>query len=379
MSNYKSYFLKSLGLKEDSLPGGKGDETKPTNVSPEQLEMGIKVEMEHTNDRNLAREIALDHLTEDPNYYTSLKKAGMADELPGGKKGEVKEMTPMMSKLISPTAIMPTPVIGMAVRGTKTGNLPAGGIVGDPERARLGGFEPVQNLKPNSQGAIADTPENSKIESSGGHYTPKNPEISEGGCSKPSSDKEQMHPMQVQQLGNKPIDDDGTTRDGKTTPEAAKAGVGDEGGSESSAPTEPSEPAEEPEEHEPKTGAWGIPMDSEKSDGEEEEGGEEEGEDIEIDVKEDEEKEEKESKKPWEKEEVKESLENRFKKLANIKEVGAKDPHVQEFEMDKEKAGMVKKEAGALSELKKMVAEMKAKGKKGPMLERAEKYLSKQK
>lgn len=39
-----------------------------------QLEKGIKVEMEHTNDKNLAREIALDHLYELKNYYTRLSK-----------------------------------------------------------------------------------------------------------------------------------------------------------------------------------------------------------------------------------------------------------------------------------------------------------------
>lgn len=39
-----------------------------------QMEMGIKVEMEHTDDLSIAAEIAKDHLTEDPDYYTKLKK-----------------------------------------------------------------------------------------------------------------------------------------------------------------------------------------------------------------------------------------------------------------------------------------------------------------
>lgn len=39
-----------------------------------QLEMGIKVEKEHTSDHKTAREIALDHLMELPDYYTRLKK-----------------------------------------------------------------------------------------------------------------------------------------------------------------------------------------------------------------------------------------------------------------------------------------------------------------
>ncbi len=40
----------------------------------DQLSMGVEVEMEHTNDASLAKEIAMDHLTENPNYYTKLKK-----------------------------------------------------------------------------------------------------------------------------------------------------------------------------------------------------------------------------------------------------------------------------------------------------------------
>lgn len=59
---------------------------KKHNVSrmdiAKQLDMGIKVELEHTSDRDLAREIALDHLGEDPEYYTklsSLQLEGVAE------------------------------------------------------------------------------------------------------------------------------------------------------------------------------------------------------------------------------------------------------------------------------------------------------------
>lgn len=47
---------------------------KEQDVDPKQLEMGIKVEMEHTNDKEEAKKIALQHLAEDPHYYTKLKK-----------------------------------------------------------------------------------------------------------------------------------------------------------------------------------------------------------------------------------------------------------------------------------------------------------------
>lgn len=40
----------------------------------DQLSKGINVELEHTKDKKVAREIALDHLGEDPNYYTKLSK-----------------------------------------------------------------------------------------------------------------------------------------------------------------------------------------------------------------------------------------------------------------------------------------------------------------
>lgn len=39
-----------------------------------QLNKGIKVELEHTKNKTKAKEIAMDHLWEDPNYYDKLKK-----------------------------------------------------------------------------------------------------------------------------------------------------------------------------------------------------------------------------------------------------------------------------------------------------------------
>jgi len=62
------------------LPGGVGDNTPTDQVDPNQLSIGIQVEMEHTNDLDIAKEIAMDHLTEDPQYYTKLVAAGLARE-----------------------------------------------------------------------------------------------------------------------------------------------------------------------------------------------------------------------------------------------------------------------------------------------------------
>ena len=66
------------------LPGGVGDESTTDQVDPTQLSIGIQIEMEHTNDLDIAKEIAMDHLTEDPKYYTKLVNAGLASEFKPG-------------------------------------------------------------------------------------------------------------------------------------------------------------------------------------------------------------------------------------------------------------------------------------------------------
>jgi hypothetical protein len=50
----------------DQLKGGKADNKKPSDFDPQALREGMKVEREHTDDPAIAREIAMDHLTEDP-------------------------------------------------------------------------------------------------------------------------------------------------------------------------------------------------------------------------------------------------------------------------------------------------------------------------
>lgn len=79
---------KRLGLEPDKfeekiykilgsvLGAGKANKKhlKPEDVNKKELEMGIKVEMEHTKNKAISQRIALDHLAEFPDYYTRLKK-----------------------------------------------------------------------------------------------------------------------------------------------------------------------------------------------------------------------------------------------------------------------------------------------------------------
>jgi hypothetical protein len=53
---------------------GIGKNLSGKDVDPEQLQLGIEIELEHTNDKDLAEKIALDHLYEDSQYYTKLQK-----------------------------------------------------------------------------------------------------------------------------------------------------------------------------------------------------------------------------------------------------------------------------------------------------------------
>ena len=57
---------------DNKLQGGRGDDLEEEDVDHDELMKGIDVEMEHTDDEDIAEEIALDHLSEDPDYYTKL-------------------------------------------------------------------------------------------------------------------------------------------------------------------------------------------------------------------------------------------------------------------------------------------------------------------
>lgn len=59
---------------KDTVPGGRADKKKPKDFDAAAIAKGVKVEMEHTDDAQMATEIAMDHLTEDPKYYDKLEK-----------------------------------------------------------------------------------------------------------------------------------------------------------------------------------------------------------------------------------------------------------------------------------------------------------------
>lgn len=56
------------------LVGGKGDSKKPSDFPKDVIDEAVNHEMEHTSNKDVAKEIAVDHLTEDVDYYKKLKK-----------------------------------------------------------------------------------------------------------------------------------------------------------------------------------------------------------------------------------------------------------------------------------------------------------------
>jgi len=73
------------------MKGGKADKLTLPQIAKKyklpiedltsQLRLGIKTEMEHTDNKKQAKEIAMDHLSEDPKYYTKLKKAKLEEAI----------------------------------------------------------------------------------------------------------------------------------------------------------------------------------------------------------------------------------------------------------------------------------------------------------
>lgn len=76
------YFTRVMGpygsegeaRKSLSAMRGQGYHENPVKISLSQIRRGTNHELEHTTDRAIARKIAMDHLKEDPRYYTHLTK-----------------------------------------------------------------------------------------------------------------------------------------------------------------------------------------------------------------------------------------------------------------------------------------------------------------
>lgn len=69
--------IEGLHYNPGGLPGGRAEGLGPEDFDPVELRRGMRHELEHTPDRRIAQEIAMDHLAEDPMYYRKLEGAGL--------------------------------------------------------------------------------------------------------------------------------------------------------------------------------------------------------------------------------------------------------------------------------------------------------------
>lgn len=92
-----------LGQVGDLLRGGKGDFRPDSDFSSEQLAKGKKHEREHTKNPQITKEIAKDHLAEDPSYYTKLEKIEKkadSDSKARGKQEAKPDLAPNKTNLL---------------------------------------------------------------------------------------------------------------------------------------------------------------------------------------------------------------------------------------------------------------------------------------
>lgn len=86
-----------VGIPSNSevLPIGKHNGVPDDQFDSKELSMGIEVEMEHTDNKDLAKAIAKDHLSEFKDYYTRLKTV----ESPSTEQPKVEDSIETPSKL----------------------------------------------------------------------------------------------------------------------------------------------------------------------------------------------------------------------------------------------------------------------------------------
>jgi phosphoribosylaminoimidazole carboxylase (NCAIR synthetase) len=96
--------MASKDKKKDDIKGGLADNMSVTDIADKhdvpvkditkELNIGIKVEMEHVDDEKLSKEIALDHLFEIPDYYSRLEdmESEAKKELKLEQKGLIKKL-----------------------------------------------------------------------------------------------------------------------------------------------------------------------------------------------------------------------------------------------------------------------------------------------
>ena len=90
--------IAKIACEGDQISGGLSDAKPDDQFDLEEVEKGVKVEMEHTNDKDKAREIAKDHLVENKDYYKKLDIMEKSELKEMEKKEATLKIRPFMRK-----------------------------------------------------------------------------------------------------------------------------------------------------------------------------------------------------------------------------------------------------------------------------------------
>ena len=74
MKSVFNFINESTNILNKNIPVGKHNHIPDEKFNQEQLRKGIQIEFEHTEDPEIAKAIAKDHLSEFEKYYIDLEK-----------------------------------------------------------------------------------------------------------------------------------------------------------------------------------------------------------------------------------------------------------------------------------------------------------------
>jgi hypothetical protein len=126
-----------------SLTVDKPDEREDMNYNPYWLAEGIRIEMEHTDDPEIAKEIAKDHLDEFMDYYASLRK--MENALRSGNRPFTKCEMYKAGDMVKAKVYITHPSEAPKGRAVRRGN--KGGYYYITNQRERGGAEAQQSGK----------------------------------------------------------------------------------------------------------------------------------------------------------------------------------------------------------------------------------------
>jgi len=145
----------------NKLKGGLSDNMKPEDLAKKhdisiksilsQLKKGIQVEKEHTDDEGKAKEIAMDHIAEDPKYYDKLKKIEEPKESMGadaaGSFEPAFNSSPVKRKINTIHNLKENEEIGEAMTADAAGpyDVPFGG--GGKNPLKIGGEKSIKSSR----------------------------------------------------------------------------------------------------------------------------------------------------------------------------------------------------------------------------------------